>query len=80
MDTFTAESSAGFEMGNCTTTNFSTTFTNEINTTMLISAMLSPSGGGNGGSGKGPQCFYWDLFVRILLNSILAMLGFIGNR
>ena len=80
MDKFTAESSTGFEMGNYTTTNFSTTFTNEINTTILISTMLLPSGGGNGGGGKGPQCFYWDLFVRILLNSFLAMLGVIGNR
>ena len=80
MDKFTAESSTGFKMGNYTTTNVFTTFTNEINSTVSISTILSPSGGGNEGGGKEPQCFYWDLFVRILLNSILAMLGIIGNR
>ena len=80
MDKFTVESSTGFEMGNYTTTNVFTTFTNEINSIVLISTVLSPSGGGNGGGGKGPQCLYWDLFVRILLNSILAILGIIGNR
>ena len=80
MDNFTVESTTSFEMGNYTKTNISTNFTNETNITMLISTILTPSGGGSGTGGKGPQCFYWDLFVRILLNSILAMLGIFGNR
>ena len=64
----------------------------EINTTDLAAANVSsyslllllknnplaPSSGGGGSNG--PQCFHWDLLVRILLNSILAVLGIVGNR
>ena len=78
METSTVESFTDIEMGNYTATNVSITSTIEQNTTMII--ILAASGGGSGGAGKGPQCFYWDLFVRILLNSALAVLGIIGNR
>ena len=75
----TAESSSDFVTESYAITNFSTKSTPEVNITILISTILA-SGGGSGGGSKGPECFYWDLFVKITLNSMLAVLGFIGNR
>ena len=58
-------------------TIFSTLVSNATN----ITAAPAASGGEAGmaaGSTK-PQCFYWDFLVRILLNSIFAVLGILGN-
>ena len=75
MEKSTTESSIDFETEIYTVPNVSTTSTVEVNTSILLSIILASDGGS-----KGPECFYWDLFVRIILNSVLAVLGFIGNR
>ena len=56
---------------------FSTLVSNVTN----ITSASTTSGGGAGktGGSTGPQCFYWDFLVRILLNSIFAVLGILGN-
>ena len=46
----------------------------------ILTITLSAPSGGSGGKSNTAQCFYWDLLVRILLNTILAVLGIIGNR
>ena len=58
-------------------TIFSTLVSNVTNITAAPAAS-----GGDAGKAAGstrPQCFYWDLLVRILLNSIFAVLGILGN-
>ena len=46
-------------------------------------ANSTPSGGGDSDEenrSEEQKCFYWDLLLRIILNSVLAVLGIIGNR
>ena len=58
-------------------TMFSTLVSNVTNITAAAAAS-----GGEAGKATGstrPPCFYWDFLVRILLNSIFAVLGILGN-
>ena len=50
------------------------------NVSNLTAAPEAPNAGASkGGGSTGPQCFYWDFLVRILLNSVFAVLGILGN-
>ena len=58
-------------------TGFSSLISNVSNLTAAPEA--SNAGGSTGGGSTRPQCFYWDFLVRILLNSIFAVMGIVGN-
>ena len=77
-----------YEMDSHTIHNSNTIDTNSVmtpggNISDVTEVITTPSvrvGAAWGTGSEKPDCFYFDLCVKVLLNTILAVIGLIGNR